>query len=609
MRPWLGLWTVALILAPGTARAAGAAPPETLLAKDCVAYLRFDGLADHRQAYALTALAKVLDGDAGVFLDHLVKQVQDALGSGSVREKLLQGLPPDQLVQLSAVARQVPALRTYLVNHGFVLGLELGGLVPPKVQAVLVFPQGATAAHRDTVQAGFRLFGLANRTKVVSTTIEGRAVESLDAGPNAPVQMSWWAEGDHYFCTIGNDRPERTIKRFLDAKQPNLTDNPLFRQVNEFKDYESVLRGYVDFDKPIKIARGVMLFTDPLGPPQNPYLDGLGLGHFQSLTLHLGFRDKYQRSTIQVNLTKDRPGLLKVFEAAGEIQLDRLPALAPDAVGAAAFKISPAGVYDTVVAAAQTVARTKKDKAEVEAALREVDLTLGLDFRKDFLSCFGSDVLLYNSPGEAMFGLGAGLAVRVTDERKAAEGVDTIFKAMLSVADANTRLERRTYRGVETFTVRPESRGFPFAPSAAICNGWLIVGMYPHTVQGFILRSQNPVAHWEPSPLLREELARAQKVSGNKVLAATESDPRMTLKALASFSPFFLAISEQFGGDFDPTLIPNFQSVTEHLFPNVTVAVDTGTSIRLDTTGSIGIPFDIIGLETYWFGVFVLGSM
>src|SRR5207245_9357400 len=68
-------------------------PPEALLAKDSMAYFRFDGVAAHRGAYEQTALAQVLDGDLRALLDQLGDLIRDSLARGTVKDKLFAGLP------------------------------------------------------------------------------------------------------------------------------------------------------------------------------------------------------------------------------------------------------------------------------------------------------------------------------------------------------------------------------------------------------------------------------------------------------------------------------------------------------------------------------------
>ena len=605
--------TVVLLLAPLTLRAQEPAkateprPPETLLAENSVFYFRFDGLETHRQAYEATALSQVFQGDAGQFLNHVVKLAQDALGSNTVKEKLLQGQPPDQIVKLQGIASRIPAMQSYLGKHGVMVGLEISGFLPPRVQATLVFPGGGAGENREALVAGLQLLALLNDLKVEESTLEGRAISTFKMLGDT-VQINWWSEGDHLVCTIGTEKPAHTLTLVTgDKPRANLTTNPLFQELKKFDRYETIARGFIDVERLVKLGRAVALVTNPLGSLKNPYIDGTGLGNIKSVNLYLGFAGKFQRSTLAINLTGERQGLMRIFNAGGPVAVDQLPALPPDASSATVIHLELASIYDEVRKLAEAL--NPKEKEQVADAFRKLDLALGVDIRGELLGQLEPTIIIYNSPGEAMLGLGPGVAIKVKNPEKFKETLDIVTKSLLSVVDQDVRIDKRVYQGVETHTIRAERRGFPFAFTFALHKDWLVMGPYPHTVQGFVMRTSGKYATWKPSPQFTQVLAEIQKDPKNKLIVAGESDPRATLKMLASFSPFFLAITDNVGGEFDATLLPNFQTVTEPLFPNVTAVIDRGDALVVESFGSLAIPFDPIGVESYWFGVFVLGNV
>ncbi len=606
--------TVVLLLVPISVRAQEAAkapearPPEAFLAENSVFYFRFDGLESHLKAYEATALAKVFEGDAGVFLNHLVKLIQDSIGSNTVKDRLLQGLPPEQLVKLQMVANKIPALKSYLGKNGLVAGVEVFGFLPPRVQATLVFPHGGAAPHHDALVAGLELAAMMNDLQIEKTQLDGRTFKCIKTAGDF-VKIFWWTEGDHLILTIGTEKPSHTLELLSAEKpKPNITANPHFQRIKGFDKYETIARGFIDAERLVKLGRAVALVTNPLGPVKNPYIDGTGLANLKSVDLLFGFAGKLERSTLVLNLAGERQGVFKVLSHGGKVALEDLPPVPPDAAGVTVLHIDPSTVYDVFRDLA--IKLNPKEKEAVEDGFRKIDLTLGIDFRQELLSQLDSTVLVYNSPGEAIFGLAPGVAFKVKDPAKFKETLDTAAKSLLTVVDQDVRIEKRIYQGVEMHTFRQEPRNFPFAFTFALHKDWLVFGPYPHTVQGFVLRSNNKFTSWKPSPEVTSVLADIQKDPKAKIITLSETDPRMALKQLSSFSPFLLAITENLGGaQFDPLLVPNFQAVTEPLFPNVTAFVDRGDALQLDSYASLAIPFDPIGLETYWFGVFVLGNL
>jgi hypothetical protein len=109
---------------------------------------------------------------------------------------------------------------------------------------------------------------------------------------------------------------------------------------------------------------------------------------------------------------------------------------------------------------------------------------------------------------------------------------------------------------------------------------------------------------------VNQVLAEVKKNSQTRILAVTQSDPRPVLRDLASIGPFFF---EQIGAFSDVKIdagsIPNYQIITEPLFPNVGLVLDDGNAIRFESYQSIGIPFDPFGLHTYWFGILIAGTL
>ena len=91
MQPRYGLALLAL-LAPGLARAADEVAPEQALPAGTQLYLRWDGLAAHKAAYAKSALGKTMAGDAGTFVNGVFRQLQDGVGTLLTAEKLLSGV-------------------------------------------------------------------------------------------------------------------------------------------------------------------------------------------------------------------------------------------------------------------------------------------------------------------------------------------------------------------------------------------------------------------------------------------------------------------------------------------------------------------------------------
>jgi hypothetical protein len=606
-------WACLALFLPASVFAGdGARAPEALLAHDSVAYFRFDGLEPHRKAYDQTVLAEVMRGDLGDFGAEMVRLVRESVGFGVVKERLLAGLPPEKMVKVHRAARQLPRLLEYLQHHGFVLGVELPAVLPPRVQVTVVFPQAGQPRQREAVFAGLQLFAELSQLTVRESKHGGRVLylaspapsvepkkRAKEAGkPDGPpvaqvAQLAWWQEGEHVVFTFGTEKPDDVVRRLEDARRGNLTSSPLFRSVVGFDRYETIARGFVDLEACLGKAQG-------LGPLAGLIGNALGLDALKSLTLHVGFAGRYQQTSLVLSLKGKRRGIMKLIPSA-EASLDRLPPLPPDATSVTAVSINARAWADFTVRMQRAIGLfsfTGTGKAQNPFA--EIDNALGIDVRKDLLDALGSTAVLYSSPGEGFSFLSTSVAVQVKDARKLKATLETMAQTL---AADGTSVKKSRYRGVDVYTYRLGRGGFtgglPLAPTWTVHDGWLVVGLNPPAVQGHILRSSKRFTAWQPPPLAREFLSDLKKNSRAKIIGFCVADLRASLKQSVVFGQIIVSVLNTIQeGTLDPSLVPHFQSLTEPLAPNVMALVDEGDALRLEMKGSLPLPTDVLGTDS-----------
>lgn len=155
--------------------------------------------------------------------------------------------------------------------------------------------------------------------------------------------------------------------------------------------------------------------------------------------------------------------------------------------------------------------------------------------------------------------------------------------------------------------------GYPLVPTLAVHNGWLVVGLNPQVAQGLIFRSSGKYATWKPAARLSklvDQLSTADRPEQekNRVIAFGQVDPRSTINLALSNAWLLLAFASRGSEtiDFDPSVIPNAQTVIQRLTPNNSVVTDDGRSLRIDLYDSIPMPFDFGGIGFAPFtGVFI----
>src|SRR5206468_5027674 len=87
----------------------------------------------------------------------------------------------------------------------------------------------------------------------------------------------------------------------------NLLVSPLYAELQRFNRYETVARGFVDLERPLKLARFASQFAQPA-----KVLDYVGLANLKSLSAYFGFEGRHLRSTVVLKAPGPRKGVLNL---------------------------------------------------------------------------------------------------------------------------------------------------------------------------------------------------------------------------------------------------------------------------------------------------------
>jgi hypothetical protein len=558
-------------------------PPEQLLPAGTQLYARWDGVDAHRFAYGKTALGKILLGDTGNFLASLVNQFQDLSSAALTSEQLLQGVPPEQLRQLQADAAETPMLFSLLGRHGVIVALEARSLEPPSAQLLIIVPDAGP--NPGPLFGSIRLVSGLAKAPVQERKVGGRSVHDIAAGP---IHVGWWVEGKHAVVAVGTDSPELVIQR-MHGSGPRLTEHPLFKQVQAFKDFETGARAFIDLAALARLARS-------RGKAAAQLVSDLGLEGLQSWTFYSGFDGPAERSLSELTMTGPRRGLLRLV-GGKPFRLTDLPPIPTDATSFSATNLDLGILYDAGLQAAERIVGlfSPEDVPKVRAATATADLFLGINLRKDLLGSLDDRFMQYASPAEGPFFFGQTLLFKVKDPAKLQTSLTQAVKSAGRLAGGNVTLKKSTYRGVVLHEVHVRQQGFPFLPTFAIHNNWLIVSAFPQPIEGFILRVSGELPGWKPGTRLQKTLTQLPQ----EFVSISISDPRPTIRQLLSVAPMLGGTIKSLAPDtrFSVDSIPNAHEVTKHLFPNVSVVTDTGEKLRNETRASLILPVDLGGLD------------
>jgi len=586
------------VVAVGTSTSTGAAetsnpPAESLLSSDSVAYLRFDGLGSHHDAYNRTILAELLHNEFAPLTQDLTKRIFDLLGPQFLSERLLAGVEPDQLLKFQNANKQLPHLLEYLQQNGFVVGVELIDPLQLRFQVTIVFPGGGRTENRSALFGAFRLLGLLTGLEVEDAKIDERTVLRLNTP--APVKVACWLQGEHVVLTVGSEDVDYTLE-LVDGRRQSLIDNPLYLQLAEFDRYETIACGFLDLERLTKIA-------ETRFPPAAAISQQLGLTGLKSVRFHVGFQKRHVRSTVVLDMPGEREGLLQLLTSPNDLDLDKLPPLPPDTAWLMASRIDITAGYSSIVEAIEVGIQAASPSSLPDFQRQMETLASGLD--DGFFDALGSTIVLYNAPSEGPLNFGLAVAIEVKDEEKLKKSLETMIRSLTATTGADVALNEQDYQGAILNTVHVGVQGFPFLPSYTIHDGWLVVSLYPQPVQGFIFRSDGKHDVWKLPAIARKVIQ--EETNGDARLSSIfVSDPRPTVETILSLAPFFVKLITSFSGaasDFDISLIPHAQSVTELLTHNVSVVVDDGTSVRIESYSSMPMPIQLSGLETYAYAI------
>ena len=483
-------------------------------------------------------------------------------------------------------AAEATKVLSLLGQNGFILAAEVRGITIPGGQVTLIIPNAG--ARPEPALGAMRLITNLTKAPVKRRKIEGRDVQFLVLGL---ATLAWWAEGQHFVISLATEPAAEMVKNMSAPTGPRLTDNPVFKRLQAMKQFETSSRAFLDVAALAKL-------TAPLHKDVPKLLDDLGVNGVKSVAFWSGFDGPAERVLVELDAPGPRKGLLTLFHGK-PFRLGDVPALPPDVVSWSMTNLDPGAAWDVALKGYEDVLRlvSPKDVEELKAGIQKMNETLGFDLRKELLGALGGRFVYYNTPSDGPLTLGGTLLLQVRDAEKLQASLDQLARSLGKLAGVEVRIKKRNYHDVALREVHVRQQGFFFVPTYAIHNGWLAVSFYPQPVQGFVLRSKGELTAWKASPRVQASFEKLPR----EFISVSYSDPRPSLRQVFSLAPLIAAAVESFNPDlgFDVGSLPNTQEALRHLFPNVSVTTDDGKAVRLQGRGSIILPVELTGIDTY----------
>lgn len=581
-------------------------PPERLLFAGTQVYARWDGVAAHRDAYGQTVAGKLLSDDLAPLAKSLMQQFPRALQSGLVDAKLLTGAAPDALAAMQADVVESARSLDIVIRQGAVFGLEVaplpnllqmavgaaqmalkkgaadnGNPLLPPIRATLIIP-GAAKDARPLLSL-VRLAARANDLEVSEQQVARRSVLQVKLGE---FRVLAWAETEHFVVMATNDTPAAVMAR-LDGTTPRLDAAPLFQRIGRLTPLRTDFRAFVDVQSLVRLGGAVLALVDP---GSNAALQTTGLMDLQHVTYATAFDGPVRREIIEVSVTGERRGLLRVL-GREPLRWDEMPPLPPDADKWSAHRVDLRAAYESLLALIDATGPKDESPAK-DSAADAIDKALGVSLKTDLIDLLGSLFVTYHSPAEGGLMLGQVVAIPVKDSERVLQTLDEIVQG--HIGGSNARMKRRPFLDAD---IRELSFGRDalsvVTPSYAVYKNWLVVSMYPQPLQGFVQRAAGKSPPWQTAE--RVGLIPHEKNGTSWAY----NDSRAGAQQLLTFGPIVIGAAQMGAGE--PTIevgtIPSGSVLMQRLKPNVTTMTDDGTTIRWETRGGLLLLGDAIGVD------------
>jgi hypothetical protein len=560
---------------------AAATSSDKLLPAGALLYIGWDGLSAHRAAWEKTAAyqAIVKSGLSDIF-PKLLEMIEEQAAQN--------GLPGDDISEV--------------VRHLLQAGFSLAVAAPadqgrPQPQLTIVVPGGATAI--PTLNQLVAQIGIAQ----VDTSDDGAFSVSRATTPAlAGVDIGWFAQGQSLVLAVGPGAVDAAVN-VASGRAPALSTSAVWKRYSTKTEYESAFTAWIDLASIRQLAGGFPVGGGPNGPTTvSDVLKLLGLEQIGPAAYRLGFKGKALWSETTIEAPSPRTGLL-AFADGKPLAAEELPPLPAGTDGFYAARLDWSGLSGALIRIGTGLGRLMgaPDAPSADEFVAKAQEELGFDLQKELFDTLGDVMTLYGDTRQGMFGMGMGLAISVKDHKTLRRTLDKLLTRLAQEAGRDIRIRgtRKLGRTVNAL----EFRDFPIlSPALTLDEKWLVVGLYPQTVEAFLQRLDGKLERWKPA----DEVHAALSELPGKYSSLTVGDPREGLNLAMGLTPILAATMQarmrgpnpfnQAPADSEPVFslndLPPSELITRPLFLNVSVCTATNEGIRWTSRMSLpAVPF------------------
>lgn len=558
--------------------------PDKLLPASTLLYVGWDGTDAHATAWQKTAAYKAVvdSGLIGLFDKVMILIAREA------------GEEPTKMAK---------ATLEHLGKKGLYLSIATAQVEqgPPLPQITAVVPNGAEA-----VPAINNILAQLGAQGAFQTEDVGGRKVSRGIIPQTPgIEVGWWTEGTHLVIAAGFGAVDAALA-VASGKSPNIGTNAVWKKCQAKADFESALVAWVDLGTIRQMAGGIPIPAANQNEQQSvgDVLKTLGLDKIGPLAMRWGFKGDALWTETTLEAPGPHTGLLS-FADQKPISLKELPPLPAMTDGFYAWRTDWSKTFEGIAGIASAAMKQfgPPGAPSLDDAKSIIKKEMGFDLQQGLLDPLGDVTTLYGDSSQGFFGMGLGLAISVDDAKTLRSSIDKLLTKLMEAAarEVSVQTVKRGANSIRFLQIHE----VPFiSPALAVTDKWLVIGLYPQTVESFLLRDDGKLAKWEPTAAVTAAIGELPK----SYTSLSVSDPREGLRTAISFAPMITAFAQMEMRNrtrFQPdqpqqnvppavTLadFPPAELVTRPLFVNVSVCSTTDTEIRWVGRSSLpAVPF------------------
>ncbi|MBC7821515.1 MAG: hypothetical protein IAG10_31910 [Planctomycetaceae bacterium] len=428
---------------------------------------------------------------------------------------------------------------------------------------------------------------------------------------NAKMDWACWQEGRDLMVYFGRPGVKFVIDKLTNAEESLTTsqswqrawpelEQPIAETSHVWCDVARLLKRYGS-------TTVIELQPEPITVAK--LLTPLGVDEIESIAWRWGYHGRHLVDVLDVVTPEPRQGLLALYDQP-TVSLDHLPPLPVSVRSFSIQSLDAAHTWDQL--AKILMGLTTMLPEELSAAVHNIGSSFGnenaAELRRELFASLGNVLCTWSDTDQEFLSLGRfNLAISVKDAPALQKTLDRLFELIQQ-------------QGVEFSHTVSTRHGCPFyvfasrtsaiKPCVALCDGWLIVGLQPQTVEAAVLRAKGRLPRWEGDVAKTTGVEIPKSFSG-----LTWSDPRSTVRFAMSLLPWLADVwsanAEEFapGVDFSSLDIPPAELVTQPLFPNVTTTVTSPDRIRWSTWSSTQMNDSLVTLFQSYAAITVVANV